>query len=564
MANDDSILDDTSLKVANYKCFGSDAQGFERILPFNLIIGRNNSGKSSLLDIIQYAVEPYALAARVGSHPQVIVGAPLVEADVSRVFHAGNDHGIAGNMGRYGLRLIGRKIRWTLNQNKERTFLDIDLNDLPHVETEYYRNLLPNKLSPFHDKRFKRLSAERNVIPEDSGGPLTVSDNGAGATRVMRHFLTHESRDSAIVETTFLDHLNTIFEPDAHFTRIDCVEKSTANIWEVVLYEQHKGRVPLSRSGSGLKTVILVLIFVELMPLLDGRTASSYIFAFEELENNLHPSVQRRLLMFLRRAVERYHCRFILTTHSPVEIDYFVRDGLAQVMHVSSGTTDSSVAVVSGHAEGRRVLDELDIRASDILQSNGVIWVEGPSDRIYVNRWIEIWGEGKYREGAHYQVLQYGGALLAHLTCGDPDLENGAVKVLRLNRNAAIMIDSDRTTPTDELGATKQRIIAESASTSGFSWVTAGRTVENYLPLEVLERLLAPERTPMDAYADVVEHIRQARRNTRILATPDKVALARLAVPLMTRDMITRTLDLKVKLDTLLELIARWNGFLSA
>lgn len=41
-----------SIKAKNYKCFGEEPQGFDEIYPINIIIGRNNSGKSSLLDLI--------------------------------------------------------------------------------------------------------------------------------------------------------------------------------------------------------------------------------------------------------------------------------------------------------------------------------------------------------------------------------------------------------------------------------------------------------------------------------------------------------------------------------
>ncbi len=45
-----------SLKVANLKCF-RDPQGFERVEAVNVIVGRNNSGKSTLLDLLQYATD---------------------------------------------------------------------------------------------------------------------------------------------------------------------------------------------------------------------------------------------------------------------------------------------------------------------------------------------------------------------------------------------------------------------------------------------------------------------------------------------------------------------------
>ena len=37
-------------------------------------------------------------------------------------------------------------------------------------------------------------------------------------------------------------------------------------------------------------------------------------------------------------------------------------------------------------------LQDIGVTASDILQASSVIWVEGPSDRINVNRWIELIG----------------------------------------------------------------------------------------------------------------------------------------------------------------------------
>ncbi len=49
-------LENISLRVKNFKCFGQEGGGFLEIKPLNLIIGRNNSGKSSLLDLITHAV----------------------------------------------------------------------------------------------------------------------------------------------------------------------------------------------------------------------------------------------------------------------------------------------------------------------------------------------------------------------------------------------------------------------------------------------------------------------------------------------------------------------------
>ncbi len=65
-----SDFSDFSIKVKNFKCFGENPQGFEVIKPMNLIIGRNNSGKSSLLDMIEYATKEKIMVPESQRHAQ--------------------------------------------------------------------------------------------------------------------------------------------------------------------------------------------------------------------------------------------------------------------------------------------------------------------------------------------------------------------------------------------------------------------------------------------------------------------------------------------------------------
>ena len=72
-------LTNVAAKIADYKCFGADAYGFDRILPVNLIIGRNNSGKSALLDLIDFLTAPRNLdqLGHQGKKPKVILSSPF-------------------------------------------------------------------------------------------------------------------------------------------------------------------------------------------------------------------------------------------------------------------------------------------------------------------------------------------------------------------------------------------------------------------------------------------------------------------------------------------------------
>ena len=59
-----------------------------------------------------------------------------------------------------------------------------------------------------------------------------------------------------------LKDLNEIFLTDAEFTEIVC-QQLESDVWEIYLEEKTKGRIPLSQSGSGLRTIIVVLIYPE-------------------------------------------------------------------------------------------------------------------------------------------------------------------------------------------------------------------------------------------------------------------------------------------------------------
>lgn len=535
-------LDEIGLYVSNYKCFRTPA-GFDRLRPFTIIIGRNNTGKSALLDLLEYIVkrqqtEMLTLEARDAA---VILEGPITREDLDRV---GSSNVVEAR------RSIGQRISWRLDRDGKQPINRV-AKGLDRKQS-LWSEIARQKQNPFRGKRFKRLAAERDIRPETPGDP-DMDQHGVGATRTIHHFRTRTNRDSDIVERVMLRDLNKIFHSDATFTRIDTREDN--GHWEVYLDEEHKGRIALSQSGSGLKTIILVLAFLHLQPLIDRTDLSTYLFGFEELENNLHPAIQRRLLHYLRDQSSK-GCRFFLTTHSPIEIDYFARDDQAQVLHVTHDGKGASVTAVSGYLRGRGILDDLDLRASDILQSNGVIWVEGPSDRLYLNRMIDLWSNGALREGAHYQILQYAGSLLTHLTASDPDEQTAAINILTLNRNAAVLMDSDKIAADAPLKARVERITKELAATNGLSWVTAGRTIEHYIPAGLLQERFG---TSPGQYEDAIAFITAHNATAAQRLPTDKVALARTITPHFANDALRATYDLADRLDDLCNRIRAWN-----
>lgn len=557
-------LNDVTLKIRNYKSFGAEEQGYEELSPINLIIGRNNTGKSTLLDLVDYATRPRDLRhlGHRGQHPEVTVTNMLSEEELRTVFRedTGGGH-IAGNHWRYGQRWIGKPITWILEAEGRKKFVALDpplnLPSWSGVE----QVLAEQNANPFSGYSFKKLLADRDISPEPASLAGSIDPNGRGLTATIHHFINRVGLPSDLVEKVLLNELNEIFEPDGNFTDI-VVQQLDDERWEVYLEEAEKGRVPLSHTGSGLKTILLVLSSLYLVPHLENKSLDGYLFGFEELENNLHPALQRRLLLFLRKIAIKEGCRFFLTTHSNVAIDLFANDDKAQIIHVTHDRHQASVRSVTTYVDNKGILDDLDVRASDLLQSNGVVWLEGPSDRVYFNRWVELYSGGEIREGAHYQCVFDGGRLLAHLSADDPYVdEDEAVKILRVNRNAIVIIDSDRRKPRQKINATKRRIISEIEQVGGMAWVTAGKEVENYVPVCALQRLFpTSDIPPLKQYADIRDCLNAAKAGDGDRFERSKVLFAKKVVPHIDRDGLKSVLDLERKIATAYMHIVGWNG----
>lgn len=556
-----------SIKISNYKCFKFET-GFEKLKKVNIIIGKNNSGKSSLLDLIEKITNEHhkfeQSTWRENIEPEIFFSAKINKYTIEKIFPKDIHGGLIGiNHREYGYFYEGKTIKWkTVVQNISSSFVSCEnFEPNPPIQcTEYFNQLTNYLLKDIQDKKFKRLFAERDITPEMSSIGIEIKSNGNGITNAIQLFINKSSLPSKLIESDLLEALNEIFAHDAEFTDIVC-QLHDDNKWEIYLEEKKKGRIPLSKSGSGLKTIISVLSYLILIPKLEGRSLSDYIFGFEELENNIHPALLRRLNNYIYKISKEKEFIYFLTTHSNVLIDQFSKQEDAQIIHVTHSNGVSTCNTVTTYIENCGILDDLDVRASDLLQSNGVIWVEGPSDRIYLNRWISLWSEGKFSEGSNYQIIFYGGRLLSHLSAENYDASNPNISILNTNRNAIILIDSDKRSRQSSINQTKKRIHEEFKKCNSLCWITKGKEIENYIPKEVVNsHLKSSETKDVGKYESFFDYLDLIENGTGKKFFQKKSLLAENLVPHMTKENLSRMLDLDEQMKKICKEIEKWNS----
>jgi len=256
----------------------------------------------------------------------------------------------------------------------------------------------------------------------------------------------------------------------------------------------------------------------------------------------------------VRYIMENTSNQYLIASHSNAFFD--MPDANIYRCRMEDGSTQCELA--SRADQKHALLTDLGYRPSDLLQSNYVIWVEGPSDRIYINHWINAEAD-ELVEGIHYSIMFYGGSLLAHLSYDksydDEKNVNDFIRLARLNRNACIVMDSDKKKPRSRIDKKKRRVKSEFEEYNCLVWITKGRMIENYVAEDTLNTARAGVHTKKGKkpvkwgqYEDLTN-----------LAEMSKIDKVRVARHVADQPADLSTLDLKKMVSNLIAEIRRCN-----
>ena len=502
-----------ALSLGGYRSFGNTVQRFPQFNKINLLIGQNNCGKSNILNFI-HSIYPKLsriddvkldpLDNHMPSGAQFIVGVPL---SLSRIrngdYHDFNKEIVPLFDEQYqrtdhpGFILQVLQVMAKI-QKAEDAWFDF----VPEGRTLKIANDWQDAFEILDDNILRALL---NSLTNSSGGSrewwiqqirdrIAPKFNQVNVVIIpaIRQVGKQGSLSDEFCGEGIIERLVKLQNPDVHsqfdrnkFQAINkflqtVTDNSSAAIEipherDTILVHMDGKTLPLESLGTGIHEVIILASAATIL--------ENTVICMEEPELHLNPLLQKKLISYLSVSTTN---QYFISTHSAAILD----TPTAEIYHVKLVNGESIVERVTSDRDKSAVCRDLGYRPSDLLQANCVIWVEGPSDRVYLNYWIKSVAP-EYVEGINYSIMFYGGRLASHLSGSDPgELLDDFISLRRLNRRGVIVIDSDKGKRGARINQTKRRLCDEFNAGPGHAWITNGREIENYLPPEHVQEAI--------------------------------------------------------------------------
>lgn len=299
--------------------------------PINVLIGSNNSGKSSILQAIQFAVSVAQTTSTFKNAKWYLSGskADHLETSISPtqlIYSPLRDvYALALNGDLRGDDENAIRVNFEEDVSKTRSEIVVKKGRNRNIAIEIIGNVLGRKLQSIENP-FSIFVPGLAGIPafEEYKTPITVRKAAAkdDANNVFRNVLWLLNKDKANWNR-FIEDLRYIFpeiDVDINFDQ-NVDEYINANI------KIHDKLLPIDAAGTGVLQAIQILSYINVY--------KPKLLLLDEPDSHLHPSNQRKLINMLVNLAEDRSIQLILSTHSRHIIDEL--QGLAKMHWIRNG-----------------------------------------------------------------------------------------------------------------------------------------------------------------------------------------------------------------------------------
>lgn len=429
-----------SLKITSFK--GITELKIADLGDLNVFIGKNNSGKSTILHAIDVA------------------GLALKYSDFSRFQLKLAIEDLFNEIGKFSIDLElddGSTLKITSQENRNPT-----IEPAPNDDQKLGTLLVwPDVNSLINNRRHR---TPKWVIDQLEARTFQ-NVNGLQLLHAIKYYGARNER--GLTPKTYDD---LVAEVQAFFPDIsELLSARTEDDVDTLYYEEYGKKLDIIYSGSGLRHFIDIIVKLKL--------SNSDILLLDEPEMGLHPDMQRLFVSYLNKIAEKEGVQIFLSTHSPIFLNSL--DPL-NCYRIKNTKGKREIARIPGDAF-HTVLGDLGLRPSDVFNQDICVMVEGSDDVIFFEHILNSLYAEEFAP-LSVAVLQYGGAAAEGIIGGTIDVSN----IVPAQRHVYWIRDRDAAAT--ELPSAEATKFTNALTSSGMkAKILDRREVEFYLPESVLK-----------------------------------------------------------------------------
>ena len=468
----------SSVTVSNFRGTAHATAQFNR--GFNLIIGPNDSGKTTFIDAIRLAlgtrtddrVNIQDSDLREGPLPQIDITikfddeksearwfteflTPLEDGSLELNIYCKTDIGAAGYY--FQRRSAGP----TLESSKE-----LNASVLEHLRTTYLKPIRDASLDlgSSQNSRLAKILKVHSKVDEHKD---KLFDEYNRASEAINKIFAISATDEGVLYSTTTktvqDHYNSFSEkPDKEKAKIG-FKNPNGNSPQYLQSILQKLDIWTDAHLPGLGTANTLYMASELMLLDDVAKDNLKVALIEELEAHIHPTRQLKIVQALQKLCDGDGTQMIATTHSPNLASQARIENLLLCYSGGLFNFDEGATKLSTEAGDYKYLERfLDVTKSNMFFSRGLIYVEGPTEQFLVPAFADIIGHNLIDYGVSViNVNQLAFERFTRAFMRNSDVKNPIP--------VAVITDADKKTR-DEVASSKQE---KEDTENNISWLSS-------------------------------------------------------------------------------------------